>query len=376
MPRPRLLLLALFTLSLAAGAQTPPAYQYFRVGNPANLTASPRAGYALMGGGTDLDEAFRFLCDRADGGDLLVLRATGDDDYNPWIQKLCHLNSVATLILPNRAAALDPFAAQAIAHASALFIAGGDQANYINFWQGTPVETALNDAIHRGVPIGGTSAGLAVLGEWAYTAQGDQPDGPDLDGPTAMADPFGPRITLNQNFLRIPILKAIITDTHFARRNRMGRLLVFLARLNEPDGKPLPPSAPGIRGIGVEQGAAVLLDPDGKATVVGHGCAYFVDAHSASGVIAPRPANHLRRLHCEQGRSRPHLQPGDLDRRRDPLQALRRSRRHSFHAARRRGLLRRCAKQRSPHFLRAKAARINRGFNSVKLCQGTTLVVP
>jgi cyanophycinase len=279
MPHPRLALLALLALSLAALAQTP-AYHYFRVGSPANAVAAPHVGYALMGGGSDLDEAFRFLCDHAAGGDLLVLRATGDDAYNPWIQKLCHLNSVSTLVIPSSAAALDPFVAHAIASSSALFIAGGDQANYINFWQGTPVEVALNAAIRRGVPIGGTSAGLAVLGEWAYTAQGDKPDDPDLDATLAMADPFGPRITLKPNFLEIPILKGIITDTHFAKRNRMGRLLVFLARLNDPDGKPLP--ALGIRGIGVEQGAAVLLDPDGKATIVGHGNAYFISTAHAT----------------------------------------------------------------------------------------------
>jgi len=274
-----------FALTLAASAQTPPAYRYLRVGSPSNIAAAPHPGYALMGGGTDLDQAFRFLCDRAAGGDLLVLRATGDDYYNPYIHKLCHLNSVATLVIPNRAAALDPFVAQTIAGASALFIAGGDQANYINFWQRTPVQVTLNAAIQRGVPIGGTSAGLAVLGEWAYTAQGDQPDDADLDAKLAMADPFGPRITLNRNFLQIPILKAVITDTHFARRNRMGRLLVFLARLNEPDGKPLP--APGIRGIGVDQGAAILLDPEGHATIVGHGSAYFISAaHATTGTQA------------------------------------------------------------------------------------------
>ncbi len=285
MPRPRLLLFALLSLAVAASAQTAPAYRYFRAGNPANIAATPRPGYALMGGGADLDEAFRFLCDRAGGGDLLVLRATGDNEYNGYIQKLCTLNSVATLVIPNREAALDPFVAQAIAHASALFIAGGDQANYINFWQGTPVQSALNNAIRRGVPLGGTSAGLAVMGEYAYTAQGDKPDDPNLDGKTAIADPFGPRITLNRNFLEIPILKGIIADTHFAKRNRMGRLLVFLARLNEPDGKPLPPPGMGIRGIGVEQGAAVLLEPDGKAAVAGHGNAYFVEAPGASSMM-------------------------------------------------------------------------------------------
>ena len=78
-----LLLLALAP-ALSSAAQTAPAYRYFRLGNPANLPAAvSHPGYALMGGGSDLDPAFRFLCDRAGGGDLLVLRATGDDDYNP-----------------------------------------------------------------------------------------------------------------------------------------------------------------------------------------------------------------------------------------------------------------------------------------------------
>lgn len=276
-----------FAPGVVASAQTAPAYRYYRVGNAANAAATSRAGYALMGGGTDLDEAFRFLCEHAGGGDLLVLRATGGDDYNPYIQKLCKLNSVATLVIPDRAAALDPFVAQAIGHASALFISGGDQASYINFWWRTPVQEAINNAIRRGVPIGGTSAGLAVLGECAYTAQGDKPDDPNLDSKTALADPYGPRVTLNDHFLSIPILKGIITDTHFAKRNRMGRLLVFLARENEPDGKPLPRGEPRIRGIGVEQAAAVLVEPDGTATVVGHGSAYFVDTKGWAETLLP-----------------------------------------------------------------------------------------
>jgi cyanophycinase len=135
------------------------------------------------------------------------------------------------------------------------------------------------------VPIGGTSEGLAVKGEYVYTAQGDKADDPNLDGKTALADPYSPRITLAGRFLNIPILKDVIADTHFARRDRMGRLLVFLARLNEPDGKPVPPDAPKVRGIGVEERAAVLLEPDGKAHVVGYGAAYFIDADRGSGLL-------------------------------------------------------------------------------------------
>ena len=258
------------------------AYKYLRVGNEADVTAVPRAGFALMGGGKDLDEAFRWLCIRGGGGDFLVLRASGAGDYNRYIQSMCQLNSVATLVIPSREAALDPFVATAINHASALFISGGDQANYINFWMGTPVQDALNAAIKRGVPIGGTSAGLAVLGEYSYTAQGDKPDDPNLDGKTALADPFSQRITLIRGFLDIPILQSIITDTHFARRDRMGRLLVFLARLNAPEGKPSETPV-SVRGLGIQERAAVLVDPDGKATVVGFGDAYFVDAAKAHG---------------------------------------------------------------------------------------------
>ncbi|WP_348262037.1 cyanophycinase [Telmatobacter sp. DSM 110680] len=271
---------------LAALSQSA-AYRYIRAGEPANINAQSRPGFALMGGGTDLDEAFQFLCDRSGGGDFLILRATGDDEYNFYLRGICHLNSVSTLIIPNRDAAAVPFVGDAIKHASAIFIAGGDQANYINFWMNTPVQTALNDAISRGVPVGGTSAGLAVMGEYIYTAQGDKPDDPNLDGKTALADPYSARITLASKFLNIPILKDVITDTHFARRDRMGRLLVFLARLNEPEGKPRAGNVPGIRGIGVEERAAVLLDPDGKARVVGFGAAYFIDAKEADGQSQP-----------------------------------------------------------------------------------------
>jgi len=276
-----LLVSAQFLLSQTSG------YRYIRTGENADVAVQPRPGYALIGGGADLDEAFQFLCERSGGGDMLVLRATGDDAYNAYLRAICHLNSVATLIVPSREAAANPFVADTIRHASAIFIAGGDQANYINFWMNTPMQTALNEAVQRGVPFGGTSAGLGVMGEYVYTAQGDKPDDPNLDGRTALADPYGPRINLTGRFLDIPILKNVITDTHFKRRDRMGRLLVFLARLNEPDGKPVPSEAAPIRGIGVDERTAVLLEPNGTAHVVGDGRAYFIDADHGRGTMQP-----------------------------------------------------------------------------------------
>src|SRR5215470_19439462 len=271
--------------SLLLLAMTPFAvhhpYQYFRAGNPNDIQTKTRPGFALMGGGPDLDPAFKYMCERAGGGDFLVLRASGDDDYNPYIQGLCKLNSVATFILSSREAANDPFVAHTIRHAEAIFIAGGDQAHYINWWMDTPVQQALNEAIERGVPVGGTSAGLAVQGEFVYSAQGDAPDDEDLTSPLTLADPYHPRVTIVHAFLTNVLLKNVITDTHFAARDRMGRTLVFMARILQ-DGR-----ASQIRDTALDERTAVLLDPDGQGTIVGVGQAYFLSSTQRPEVCKP-----------------------------------------------------------------------------------------
>ena len=224
-----------------------------------------------MGGGDDLDEAFKFLCEKSGGGDFLILRAAGDDDYNDYINKLCKVNSVATLIIPDRDSASDPKVADIIRHAEAVFIAGGDQARYINWWMSTPVQDALNADIAAGKPLGGTSAGLAVMGQYIYSAQGDDPDDDDLQSSQTLVNPFILRIALRRDFVKIDLLQNILTDSHFARRDRMGRSLTFLARIMKDGWSPAP------REIAVDEKSAVLVERNGKARVIGSGKgAYFL----------------------------------------------------------------------------------------------------
>ncbi len=273
-----LVLLLVISAQLAVLAQAKP-YQYFRIGSAADVKTRTEPGFALIGGGKDLDPAFQWMCHRSGGGDFLILSATGTDAYNPYVQSLCHQNSVSTLVIPDKRAANDPFIAQTIAHAEAIFISGGDQANYINFWKGTPVQKELNAAIRRGVPIGGTSAGLAVQGEYIYSAQKDPPAGPDLRSTLALADPFQFQVVIAHGFLENPALADTITDTHFVTRDRMGRLLVFMARiLASGDVKQ-------IKGIGIDEQTAVLLEPDGRSSVVGNGAAYFLYAATPAPVL-------------------------------------------------------------------------------------------
>jgi beta-aspartyl-peptidase (threonine type) len=106
-----------------------------------------------------------------------------------------------------------------------VFIAGGDQSRYVRFWQATPL-SRLIDRLARDRPIGGTSAGLAIMGWWGYGAFGDdgivtrgagQSDGAGGDG-------GGP-------VLHLPRMRRIFTDSHFMIRGRMGRLIAFLANV-------------------------------------------------------------------------------------------------------------------------------------------------
>ena len=260
---------ALLTATLLAGETKP--FQYFRAGNPDDVVTHTSPGFALMGGGEDIDEAFEFMCEKSGGGDFLVLRATGTDAYNPYIAGICKQNSVATLVIPTREAAMDPAVAAIIDRAEALFISGGDQSNYIKYWQNTPVQDAINKLIASGVPIGGTSAGLAVLGQFSFSALNDSAVSKET-----LANPFNDRVTIARDFLHITLLHGLITDTHYAKRDRQGRLLGFMARIVH-DGM-----AKKIRAVGIDERAAVLLEPDGRGRVVGTGIAAWFYRHSGA----------------------------------------------------------------------------------------------
>src|SRR5438045_3312554 len=257
------------TLSPAFAAKQ---YSYFRVGNANDVTTTSTGGTVLMGGGTDVDAAFQWMCGRSGNGDFLVIRATGTDAYNPYIQQLCpNENSASKLIIPNRAAASDPFVINAIQSAEALWIAGGDQSNYINYWKGTPLQDAVNALIARGAPIGGTSAGMNVLTQFIYSALGSQ----GVTSSQALADPFNKYITLDRDFVSIPILQGIIGDPHFVTRDRMGRDLAFMCRIYMNGWSNSP------RDIAIDEKTALLIDAAGNSTVVGTSTVYFMKAAGA-----------------------------------------------------------------------------------------------
>jgi cyanophycinase-like exopeptidase len=198
----------------AAAAQKPPAYAYYEIGDVAAPTpAATRQAMMLMGGGEWPRDAFRWFTERAGHGHIVVLRASGAGDAGEEIYRdVGGVLSVQTIVFSDRAAASDPQVLDILRKADGIFLAGGDQANYVRFWKDTPVAQMLNAHVRKGRPIAGTSAGLAILGGTAYGAM----DGGSIDSPTALADPAGPAVPPHA-------APRVCRDRHPFRRARPAR---------------------------------------------------------------------------------------------------------------------------------------------------------
>jgi cyanophycinase-like exopeptidase len=253
---------------------------------------------ALLGGPPDgpppeVDAAFAWLFAKSGWGRFVVIGADGVDEYSHYIYDHLpppHPLSVATLIFQTRDAASDPAVVASIRQADALFIQGGDQWDYLRLWKDTPVQQAIAEVIARGAPVGGSSAGLAVLGEFIFSARNGT-----VYSSEALADPYHERVTLDRVLIDSPhmerqpyaFLRNLITDSHFQDRDRMGRLLAFLARLAQ-DGW-----SRAARAIAVDEMTAVLVESNGLATVVDNrpasnrGAAYFLATPGPPEVCQP-----------------------------------------------------------------------------------------
>ncbi|GIU96665.1 MAG: cyanophycinase [Actinomycetota bacterium] len=232
------------------------------VGDPADVRPSAQPGLVLMGGGPDVDEAFRWMLERSGFGDVVVLRASGGDGYNDYLAGLGPVDSVETIVTRTRAQA--DAAAPVVRRAEAIVIAGGDQAEYLRLWRGTELERAIRERA-RSVPVGGTSAGLAILGDVVFSAE----RGTVYSG-EALRDPFNRYMTFERDFLDLEPLAGGITDSHFRERNRMGRLVSFLARMTKGRW------VRGAWGVGIDEATALLVEPDGTVELVGEGSAFVL----------------------------------------------------------------------------------------------------
>jgi len=199
-------------------------------GSPDDAVVNIQPAFVLVGGGTENDDAMKWMLARAKGGDVLVLRASGSDGYNSYLYDELGVNvhSVETILLHNKSASSDTYVLDRIRNAEIIFIAGGDQTRYHDYWTGTEAGELLKDICkERTKIVGGTSAGMMILGNLVYA-----PVGPGVTSAEALNNPYHPNlVNIRYNtFMETPLFSNTIFDSHFDDRSRGGRLLVFLAK--------------------------------------------------------------------------------------------------------------------------------------------------
>lgn len=271
------LLLAAAALTAAAAPADAKVTRYL-TGNAGDVVVSLTGpAHDFGGGGTDVDAALQWIIDQVRGCtscstkvDVVILRSSGSNGYNDYIYAMNGVDSVETLVITSARDANTAAVEATVRNAEVVFFAGGDQCDYVRNFKGTLVEAAVESVYARGGGVGGTSAGLAIQGDFSYDACSGS-----VTSAQALANPYHRYISFTYDFFKWANLQGTITDSHFVARDRMGRTLAWLARQIQ-DGK-----AASALGVAVEEATSVVVDRNGLATVMGAGPAYFILADHA-----------------------------------------------------------------------------------------------
>ena len=250
-----------------------------------------------MGGGGEDDSAARQFAEAANGGDIVILRATGSlSSYPQYFSVTLEPDPVPATVVTVRTTRPEAGGDEAVLcrvdRAEALWLAGGNQWHYLGRWPDT-LHAALAAATVRGAALGGTSAGAVSLGEAAFDAQFGT-----VTSPEALADPLRREVSIAMPAFAQPELDATLVDSHFTERGREGRLLVFLARFLAARGE-----GPVV-GMGLDEGVALVIE-DGTYTVSseGTGSAWLYEVSGPAQLAAggPLTLHGIRRVLLRSG---------------------------------------------------------------------------
>ena len=237
-----------------------------------NSTAAPRGTLLIVGGGSQPDELVRHFVDLAGGrgkARIAILPMATSEAAEAGAEKEAQLDSLGAdsfvLNFP-RSRADDDSLVRKVQTATGIWFPGGDQALLTAALGGSAVLRAIHDRYNAGAVVGGTSAGAAVMSDSMITGNQFYP------GSAAALD--------SSNFTRVgrhvieivPGLGFVhnaIVDQHFIRRQRENRLIsVVLER-------------PSLLGVGIDEGTALEVTPDGKWLVLGKSAVMILDARGS-----------------------------------------------------------------------------------------------
>lgn len=228
--------------------------------SPARVSEDHERGFIVPVGGAEDKEADTAILRRfveVSGGKKAkiailptasVLPDTGER-YERIFKKL-NVREAFALPYQTREEAHDDKLLAKLEEATGIFLTGGNQLRISTILGGTPVAKAIRKLNARGVSVGGTSAGAAILSEHmiAYGEGGATPHA----GQASLAPGFG-------------MTNRVIIDQHFRQRDRLGRLLSALAY------------NPFAVGLGLDEDTAAFIGPDNVLQVIGSDAITVVD---------------------------------------------------------------------------------------------------
>lgn len=248
---------------------------------PATSGGSGNRGHLLIVGGgaapPELPARFVELAG-GKGSKIAVIPMASEEAQATGDEKKAQLDSLGAqsfVFLINKSQALDSATLSQLSGVTGVWFCGGDQIRLTDILLNTPVLARIKQLYHDGAVLGGTSAGAAIMSDSMLTGNQFGKDslgyyGDEYDG-------------IRRKFIQVVpglgFVSGAIIDQHFLRRERENRLFsVILER-------------PSLVGIGIDEGTALEVDPNGPWKIIGASAAMVFDARHAT--VTPDGAPRL-----------------------------------------------------------------------------------
>lgn len=249
-------------------------------------------GYiCAIGGGAEnyndwSDKPYSWIVEKSDSGKIIILGVSSATDWLPNYFIYFGADTAYNKTINSRSIADQQATYDELISAQAIFIRGGDQWDYINYWKGTKTEAAIKYVYQNGGVVAGTSAGAMILSEFIFSAKNGSayPD-------ECLLNPNNYYVTIENNFLKL--FPNVLFDTHFIQRGRFGRLIAFMLKIYNSFSR-------NILGVGIDDMTAICIDTNKIGTIFGSGAvSIFQIDHKTR--INPDVNNYtFENLKCDQ----------------------------------------------------------------------------
>lgn len=208
---------------------------------------NPKGKLFIIGGGDRSDDLMKQVLDAAELGKkdyIVVLPMSSEEPDSSFIffkTQMVKLTQNPIIMLNfNKETAQNKTLTDSVQNAKLIFISGGDQTRFMKVVHNTPIKTAILKAYENGSTISGTSAGAAVMSEKMIT--GNQKLQKEYTGTFSVI-----KYDNLETSEGLGLLKTVVIDQHFLKRNRYNRLLSALIEF------------PDLTGIGIDEATAIIV---------------------------------------------------------------------------------------------------------------------